>query len=84
MRMSRKIAFLNTSSYATHGVQLFLRALARDEGGQAIIEYVMMASIVVGAAAIMAAGFRKSVFSVWRYYTKSTAAACPGCAFELK
>jgi predicted membrane protein len=49
------------------------------ESGQAILEYVLMMSMAVGVVIIIGVGFRRSIFHVWKGFTREIAAACPGC-----
>jgi len=49
------------------------------EAGQALIEYVLLIAITISLVTIMATGLRRTVFSLWGFYTKAIAAPCPGC-----
>jgi len=50
-----------------------------EESGQAILEYVIMLSMAVGVVILIAVGFRRSIFHVWKGFNREIAAACPGC-----
>jgi Flp pilus assembly pilin Flp len=50
-----------------------------SEAGQALIEYVLLIAITISLVTIMATGLRRSVFTLWSFYTKAIAAPCPGC-----
>jgi Flp pilus assembly pilin Flp len=50
-----------------------------NESGQALIEYVLLIALTISLVTIMATGLRRSVFTLWGFYTKSIAAPCPGC-----
>jgi hypothetical protein len=49
------------------------------ESGQAVLEYVLMLSMAVGVVVLIAVGFRRSIFHVWKGFTRDVAAACPAC-----
>jgi hypothetical protein len=51
----------------------------RDDLGQALIEYVLLIALTISLVTLMATGLRKSVFSLWGFYTRQIAAPCPGC-----
>jgi Flp pilus assembly pilin Flp len=51
----------------------------KDESGQALIEYVLLIALTISLVTIMATGLRKSVFTLWTFYTQAIAAPCPGC-----
>lgn len=53
--------------------------LARDEEGQAIVEYLLMVSVTVIAVGALGIGFRKTLFALWQAFAKDITAACPGC-----
>jgi Flp pilus assembly pilin Flp len=55
------------------------RDVAREEEGQALIEYVLLIAITISLVTLMATGLRKSVFGLWGFYTRAVAAPCPGC-----
>lgn len=50
-----------------------------DDAGQAVLEYVLMLSLAVGVVVIIAVGFRRSIFHVWKGFARDVAAACPAC-----
>lgn len=52
---------------------------ARDEEGQAVVEYLLMVSVTVVAAGILGFGFRKTLFKLWGIFAEEISAACPGC-----
>ncbi len=54
------------------------RAL-KDDRGQAILEYVLMVALAVGVVTMIGVGFRKTVFKLWKGFSRDVAAACPGC-----
>ena len=56
-----------------------MRKLLRDEGGQAIVEYVLALSVAISIVSIIATGFRKSLFKLWGFMTREIVAGCPGC-----
>ena len=60
-------------------VFVLLGKLARQEEGQAIIEYVLMVSITVTAVGALGFGFRRTLFKLWESFSKDITAACPGC-----
>ena len=55
------------------------RAFLRDEEGQAVVEYVLMLITAISVVALMGAGLRRSLFTVWEFFAKQISAACPGC-----
>lgn len=57
-----------------------MRTFLRDDGGQAIVEYMLALALVVSVITILATGFRKSLFKLWEFYAKGVAAPCPGCS----
>ena len=58
-----------------------MRMLLEEEDGQAIVEYILMLSVMLSIVLIIGVGFRKSLFSVWTKLASEIAAACPnGCA----
>lgn len=56
-----------------------MKKLLHDEGGQAIVEYMLMLTVAIGAVTIIAVGFRRSIFKLWTTLAKEISAACPGC-----
>lgn len=52
---------------------------ASGQGGQAVVEYILMLLLVFTVVATIAIGFRKSIFKVWVTLTREVAAACPSC-----
>ena len=60
-------------------LRAFSGELLRDEGGQALFEYVLVLAICVSAITIMGMGFRKGVAALWISMLKQVAPACPGC-----
>jgi hypothetical protein len=53
---------------------------ARAEEGQAIVEYILLLSMVVGVAIMINSGFRRSTLRLWNTMAKEIAAGCPtGC-----
>lgn len=61
-----------------------LRALIRDDAGQAVIEYVLMVSVTVTAVGALGYGFRKTLFKIWQAFARDITAACPGCPPDPK
>lgn len=53
--------------------------LNRDEGGQALIEYILALSVVIMIVTILANGLRTSMYRVWEFYSRQISAPCPGC-----
>jgi Flp pilus assembly pilin Flp len=52
---------------------------ARNQSGQAVVEYMLMLLTVISVVSIMGFGFRKSLFALWQSFARDIAAACPGC-----
>lgn len=50
-----------------------------SEAGQALIEYVLLIAITITLVTIMATGLRRSVFTLWSFYSRAISAPCPGC-----
>lgn len=48
------------------------------QGGQALVEYVIMVSISIMLVLILQKGFRQGVGQLWAYYARNIAAGCPG------
>jgi Flp pilus assembly pilin Flp len=61
----------------------FLRLLARDEDGQAFVEYILGLSMAVVVTAAIARSFRVTLFGLWRALAKEISAPCPGCPTTL-
>ncbi len=53
--------------------------MRKSDSGQAVLEYILMLSLAVGVVVIIAVGFRRSIFHVWKGFTRDVAAACPAC-----
>jgi Flp pilus assembly pilin Flp len=60
-------------------VFVLLGDLAKNEDGQAVIEYVLMVSVTVAASGALAFGLRKTLFALWQSFSRDITAACPGC-----
>lgn len=58
---------------------VLLGELARDEEGQAIVEYLLMVSVTVMSVGVLGFGFRKTLFRLWQTFAQDITAACPGC-----
>jgi Flp pilus assembly pilin Flp len=56
-----------------------MKGLLRDEGGQAVIEYMLALVIAISICTIIGMTFRRTLFAVWRMMGKEIAAGCPGC-----
>ncbi len=56
-----------------------MRNLLREQEGQALLEYMLMLSLAVGAVSAMTVGFRKIILRLWGSMTQDITAACPGC-----
>jgi Flp pilus assembly pilin Flp len=56
-----------------------LARLARDEEGQAVVEYILMVSVTIAAVGALSFGFRKTLFRIWGLFAQEISAACPGC-----
>jgi Flp pilus assembly pilin Flp len=61
-----------------------LASFIGDEEGQAVIEYILMLSVVVGMVSMIGFGFRKTLFKLWGSFTRDIAAGCPGCPADSK
>ncbi len=61
------------------GIPGFLRALHRDENGQAIVEYILTLTIALAVVATIARTLRSSLFGFWQTLSRDISAACPGC-----
>jgi len=53
--------------------------LAKDEEGQAFVEYMLMILVALGIVTAIAQGFRGSIMKFWRQMAKEVSAACPTC-----
>lgn len=51
----------------------------RDDGGQVIVEYIIMLSLAIGVVAIMARAFKGTIIGLWKTFAKEISAACPKC-----
>ncbi len=54
--------------------------LFQDQGGQAVVEYVLVIAMVISIVAIIATSFRKSIRLLWYTLTREIAPGCPDCA----
>jgi Flp pilus assembly pilin Flp len=61
------------------GMRKVFTRFMKDEGGQAIVEYILTLVIAVGVVGSMTAILRKSLFGIWQLFSKEITAACPGC-----
>lgn len=53
--------------------------LGRDDGGQVIVEYLLMMSAMLVTATVIGTGFKRMLTAVWERIAKDVAAPCPGC-----
>jgi Flp pilus assembly pilin Flp len=56
-----------------------MRKVLADEEGQVVVEYILSLLLAIFVIGLVAASFRKTIFSVWTSFTRDIAAACPGC-----
>jgi hypothetical protein len=49
------------------------------EAGQAIVEYVLLLSIILGMTGVMITGVRKNRDKMWKRILCEVSAACPDC-----
>jgi len=56
-----------------------MKGFLKDDGGQAIVEYILGIVIALGVVSVLAIGFRKSIMKLWLTISKNVSAACPGC-----
>jgi Flp pilus assembly pilin Flp len=50
-----------------------------DEGGQAIVEYLLMVGLVVVSMALIFGRIRGTLFSFWRMIVREVRGPCVGC-----
>jgi Flp pilus assembly pilin Flp len=53
--------------------------LAGDEGGQAVVEYILMLAVALTIVITISQGMRGSLLGFWKTLSREIAAACPGC-----
>lgn len=53
--------------------------LKDDEGGQVIVEYLIILTLVIGVVVGISVTFRKSIVRIWEVFGKEIAAGCIGC-----
>jgi hypothetical protein len=58
---------------------LDLVRLARDDEGQAVVEYLLMIAVTITAVGALSFGFRKTLFKLWGSFAQDITAGCPGC-----
>lgn len=51
----------------------------KNQSGQALVEYVLLLSIIVSMTTIMIAGVRSGRDKMWKQILCEVSAACPGC-----
>ena len=51
----------------------------KNHSGQALIEYVLLLSIIISMTCIMIAGVRSSRDKMWKQVLCEVSAACPDC-----
>ena len=51
-----------------------------DEGGQAIVEYLLMLSIVTATFMVVFGRFQGALFGLWKSVIRDVRAPCPGCS----
>ena len=56
-----------------------MRKLLDDEGGQAVVEYVLATMVALSVVSIISISFRRSIFALWNVFSRDISAACPGC-----
>ncbi|MCC7441377.1 MAG: hypothetical protein IT285_07080 [Bdellovibrionales bacterium] len=56
-----------------------MNAFLKDEGGQAIVEYVVMLGVTVTIVGTLAQGLRAIILVLWQTMTCDISAACPTC-----
>ena len=55
------------------------------QGGQAIVEYLIMITVAIALVSVFGSGMRNALGRLWSYYTQSVSAGCPtGCPSETK
>jgi len=54
-----------------------LLKLSQNQEGQSLVEYVILLVVALSIVAIIGAGFRRTIFNLWLFYTKKVA---PGCS----
>jgi Flp pilus assembly pilin Flp len=59
-----------------------MKAFLRDEGGQAVVEYILAVSVAVAIAAMVGVSFRRTILRLWGAIAQDVTAACPGCPPE--
>ena len=64
---------------ALRSFRTLLIRLLNDQEGQAIVEYILMLSLVATFVAILAKGFKAPLQGLWHLFTQEIAAPCPGC-----
>jgi Flp pilus assembly pilin Flp len=61
-----------------------MRKFLDDEGGQAVVEYILMLIMAVSLVALIAKGFRTTLFKLWTLFAQEISAGCPGCTPDPK
>lgn len=56
-----------------------LSFLVSDEGGQAVLEYILMVSVAVSVVMVIGTGFRRILIKLWEKMARDIAAPCPSC-----
>ncbi len=58
-----------------------LRARLHQPKGQAMVEYLLLAALVVTLFGILSAGLRAPLKGVWNFYLEQIVPGCPGCPY---
>lgn len=56
-----------------------LKDLLQDDDGQVLVEYLLMAAVVVAVIGVIGTGFRRILITLWERMARDIAAPCPGC-----
>jgi Flp pilus assembly pilin Flp len=51
----------------------------RDQSGQAVVEYVVLLTIILGMAATLQYGVQKTRDKLWKFVICKVSAPCPSC-----
>lgn len=61
-----------------------LHSFARDESGQALIEFFLLLIVIVLIVGTMKNGLRWLTVKLWQFMARKIAAPCPGCDAGLE
>lgn len=61
-----------------------LQNFARDESGQAIIEFFLLLLVIVMIVGSMKSGLRWLTVKLWQFMARKIAAPCPACDAGLE